>query len=61
MEDRILIQCENDKQAKAFYNWFLKHGFKNLIEKTRCDIECISSNEKPGATSDPSCYYIEIQ
>jgi hypothetical protein len=61
MKDRILIQLDNDKQAKEFYNWFLKYGFDSLMSKTKCDISCIISNENPGALSDESSYFIEIQ
>lgn len=61
MEDRVLMQFSNDKQAKSFFNWFVKHGFNQFMTTVKTDISCISSEEKPGATSDPSAYYIEIE
>jgi hypothetical protein len=67
MNDRILIQFQSEDQANYFFNWFKEEGFGMLQGSAVGDIQltpdftCISSDELPGATSDPNAYYLEIE
>jgi len=58
-KNEALIIFETEKQAAAFYNWFLKHGFDDLVRRTKSDIECLSASEKPSSACET--YYFEIQ
>lgn len=58
-KNEVLLVFETEKQADSFYRWFLKHGFDDLVKKTRSDIECLSASERPSQSCNT--YYLEIQ
>lgn len=58
-KNEVIMIFETEKQALAFYNWFLKHGFDDLVKRTKSDIQCLSASEKPNSACNT--YYFEIQ
>lgn len=62
MNDRVLLQFQNEEQARHFFNWFKKEGHDLMANTENVEFAgCISSDEEPGATSDPNAFYLEIE